>query len=263
LSRDGGPRKTVKWSLVPALVAVSLAVAGVTAASAQAERVTITWFGHSLFRIEFEGGPTVLTDPFEPGLWGMTYPIGPMDGVDVVTITHEHEDHNYAALAVGSPVVLRGVSVTSGVNEIDTTINGIRFYTVSTCHSPGVPCPTANANAAIVIEGIGLRIAHLGDLGHVLDGDEAAAIGKLDVLLIPVGGGGATIDASAADVVIALLEPSVIIGMHYETPELGWGIDAIDPFLNGKTVMEVAERSLTVSAGALPESSTVFVLRYE
>jgi L-ascorbate metabolism protein UlaG (beta-lactamase superfamily) len=263
MSRDGGPRKTVKWSLVPALVVVSLVVAGFTAVLAESERVTITWYGHSLFRIEFEGGPTVLIDPFEPGLWGMTYPIGPMDGVDVVAITHEHEDHNYAALATGSPAVLRGVSVTSGVNEIDKAIDGIRLYTVSTCHSPSVPCPVADVNAAFVIEGNGLRMAHLGDLGHMLNADQAAAIGKLDVLLIPVGGGGATIDATAADVVIALLEPSVIIGMHYETPELGWRIDAIDPFLDDKTVVKVAERSLTVSVSGLPESPTVFVLRYE
>lgn len=263
MSREGGLQRNVNRSLVLALIVVSLVAAGFAAASAESGRVTITWYGHSLFRIEFEGGPTVLTDPFEPGLWGMTYPIGPMDGIDIVTMTHEHEDHNHAALATGSPAVLRGVSVTSGVNEIDTTVDGVRFYTVETCHGPGVPCPLADANAAFVIEGDGLRIAHLGDLGHVLSGAQAEAIGKLDVLLVPVGGGGPTIDAAGADAVVALLEPSVIIGMHYETPELGWGIDPIDSFLEGETVVEVVERSLVVVADRLPGSPTIFVLRYE
>ena len=251
-----------RWAAA-GLAVVCLCLIGAEVLSAGPGDVTITWYGHSLFKIEFEGGPTVLTDPFEPGLWGMTYPIGPMDGIDVVIISHEHEDHNYAALATGSPAVLRGVSVASGVNEIDTTIDGVRFYTVETCHGPDAPCPLADANAAFVIEGNGLRIAHLGDLGHVLSAQQAAAIGKVDVLLVPVGGGGPTIDAAAADRVVAMLEPSVIIGMHYETPELGWGIDPIDPFLAGETVVEVAERSLVVSTGDLPSTPTIFVLRYE
>ena len=261
--REEGLTRDVHRGALLAVLGVFLVAVGFAVASAEQGSVTITWYGHSLFRIEFEGGPTALADPFEPGLWGMTYPIDPMDGIDIVAITHEHEDHNYAALATGSPEVIRGVSATSGVSEIDTTVDGVRFYTVETCHGPDVPCPLADANAAFVIEGNGLRIAHLGDLGHVLSGAQAEAIGKVDVLLVPVGGGGPTIDAAGADAVVALLEPSVVIGMHYETPELGWGIDPIDPFLEGETVVEVAERSLVVSADRLPGLPTIFVLRYE
>jgi len=245
------------------LVAALIVGAGVAALAADAGCVTITWYGHSLFRIEFEGGPTVLTDPFEPGLWGMTYPIGPMDGVDVVVISHEHEDHNYAELANGSPIVLRGVSVASGVQQIDRAIDGVRFYTVETCHGPDEPCPLSDANAAFVLEGNGLRIVHLGDLGHVLRPEQVEEIGVVDIVFVPVGGGGATIDAVGADRVVDLLGPSVIIGMHYETPELGWGIDPIDPFLEGKTVVEVADRGLVVSADRLPATPAVFVLKYE
>ena len=261
LTSDAFGWNSRRWAAA-ALGALLLFVTGLGAPAAVSGDVTITWFGHSLFRISFEGGPVVLTDPFEPGLWGMTYPIATMAGIDVVTISHEHEDHNYAALASGSPTVLRGVSVASGVNEIDTTIDGIRFYTVETCHGPDVPCPLADANAAFVIEGNGLRIAHLGDLGHVLTAGQATAIGKLDVLLVPVGGGGPTIDAAAAERVVRLLEPSVIVGMHYETPELGWGIDPIDPFLSGELAIEVTERSLVVSTDRLPQEATIFVLRY-
>jgi len=249
--------------IVAALIVMSIVGMGLAAQAADDGSVTITWYGHALFRIAFEGGPTILTDPFEPGLWGMTYPIGPMDGIDIVTASHEHEDHNFVALATGAPTVLRGVSVSSGVNEIDTTIDDVRFYTVETCHGPDTPCPLSDANAAFVLEGNGLRIAHLGDLGHVLDPAQASAIGTIDVLLVPVGGGGPTIDAAGVDRVVALLEPSVILGMHYETPELGWGIDPIDPFLEGEVVVEVTERSLVVSAAGLPDEPTIFVLRYE
>jgi len=244
---------------------VCLLVIGVTGLIGLAEvgDVEITWYGHSMFTIVFEGGPSVLTDPFEPGLWGMTYPISPMDGVDIVTCSHEHEDHNYAQLATGNPVVLRGVSTSEGVIVIDESIGDVRFYTVEACHGPDVPCPLSDANAVFVIEGNGLRIAHLGDLGHVLSEEQAAAIGKVDVLLIPVGGGGPTIEARRADEVIAQLQPVVVIGMHYETPELGWGIDTIEPFLVGKIAVDVAERSLIINADTLPQEPTVFVLPYE
>jgi len=224
--------------------------------------VTITWYGHSMFTLSFEDGPTVLTDPFEPGLWGMTYPIGPMDGIDMVTASHEHEDHNYALLATGNPAVLRGVSPSTGVVTLDRVVEGVRFYTVETCHGTDIPCPLADANAVFVIEGNGLRVAHLGDLGHVLTDAQALAIGKLDVLLIRVGGG-PTIEASRANQVISQLEPTVIIGMHYETPELGWNIDTIDPFLVGKTVIEVTIRSLVINANTLPAEPTVYVLPYQ
>jgi len=230
---------------------------------AESGDVEITWYGHSIFTIAFEDGLTVLTDPFEPGLWGMTYPIGPIDGVSVATISHEHEDHNYAQLATGDPVVLRGVSVAEGVANIDETVGEIRFYTVETCHGPDLPCPLPDANAVFVMEGYGLRIAHLGDLGHVLTEDQAAAIGDVDILLIPVGGGGPTIEADRADEVIAQLQPVVIIAMHYETPALGWGIDPIDPFLVGKNAVYVETRSVVVNAEVLPEQPTVFVLPYQ
>ena len=248
-----------KWAVA------CLMIIGLTSCLALAEAgdVTITYYGHAMFTIAFEGGPTVLTDPFKPGLWGMTYPIGPMDGIDVVTASHEHEDHNYAELATGNPVVLRGVDPATGVVSLDQEIDGVRFYTVETCHSPDEVCTLSDANAVFVIEGYGLRIAHLGDLNHVLSAEQAAAIGPLDVILIPTGGGGPTIEPMRANVVLEQLEPLVILAMHYETPELGWNITPIEPFLEGKTMVDVAERSLVVNASALPEEPTVFVLPFE
>ena len=109
--------------------------------------VEITWYGHSMFTIEFMGGPTVLTDPFEPGLWDMGYPIGSMDGIDIVIVSHEHEDHNYYQLATGMPDVLHGMSMSSGFIEVDVSIDGIRFYTVSTCHVDSSSCVTADVTA--------------------------------------------------------------------------------------------------------------------
>ena len=231
-------------------------------AQADSGDVDITWYGHAMFTLSFKDGPTVLLDPFEPGLWGMTFPIGSMDGIDVVTASHEHEDHNYVQLATGHPVVLRGVSTTTGVVPLDEEVDGLHIHTVETCHGTGIPCPLADANATFVIEGNGLRIAHLGDLEHLLTSAQVAAIGKVDVLLIPVGGG-PTIDATQANDVIQRLEPQVILAMHYETPELGWGIDTVGPFLEEKTVVNVAERSLVVNASALPAEPTVFVLPYK
>lgn len=242
------------------LVLVSVSP-GVWGRAADSGDVTITWYGHSMFTLVFAEGPTALTDPFEPGVWGISYPVSPLDGIDVVLVSHEHEDHNYVALATGSPVVLRGQAPTPV--KIDRNIAGIRFYSVETCHSPETTCSREMGNGVFVIEGNDLRIAHLGDLGHVLTSAQADAIGTVDVLFVPVGGGGPTVDASGANAILALLEPQVIIAMHYETPALGWGLDPIDPFLVGKTVTRVTSRELTINATALPTEPTVFVLRYE
>ncbi|OGF55928.1 MAG: hypothetical protein A2Z21_00790 [Candidatus Fraserbacteria bacterium RBG_16_55_9] len=89
-----------------------------------------------------------------------------------------------------------------------------------------------------------------------------AAIGPVDVLLIPVGGG-TTIDAVMATEVVELLDPKVIIPMHYRTLGLYWGIATADPFLSGKTVVHPHTRSLVLNASRLPDVPTVIVLRYE
>ncbi|MFC2083091.1 MBL fold metallo-hydrolase [Candidatus Bipolaricaulota bacterium] len=230
---------------------------------ANAADITITWYGHAMFAIEFADGPAVLTDPYEPGVWDMGYQVEPLDDVDVVTISHEHEDHNYYQLATGEPEILHGMSMSAGFLDTDVTIDDVRFHTVSTCHGASPSCTTPDVNAAFVIEGNGLRIAHLGDLGHVLTATQAEAIGKIDILLVPVGGGGPTINAAGANAVIQLLEPSVTIGMHYETPDLGWGLDPIDPFLVGKIVVAVDERRVIIQTDSLPAEPTVFVLPYE
>ena len=152
-----------------------------------------------------------------------------------------------------------GSFVDTSVVSLDQESDGVRFYTVETCHEDHVPCSLSDANAVYLIEGNRLRIAHLGDPGHVLTETQAAAIATVDVLLIPVGGG-PRIDALRANRVIEQLQPLVILAMHYETPELDWNIDT---FLVDETVIEVAERSLVINAAPLPEELTVFVLSYQ
>lgn len=223
--------------------------------------VILTWYGHSMFTLEVFHGPAILTDPFDPEYYGMRYRVEPLDGVDVVTVSHEHADHNHIALATGEPRVLRGLTEELACANVDEVIEDVRFYTVCTCHVDEDPCPP-RYNAVFVIEANGLRISHLGDLGHILTTEQAEALGPVDVLLIPVGGG-TTIDATTATQVVELLGPKAIIPMHYRTPGLYWRLDTVDPFLEGKRVERPDARSLVLNAATLPDAPTVFVLRYE
>jgi L-ascorbate metabolism protein UlaG (beta-lactamase superfamily) len=114
------------------------------------------------------------------------YGLAPVDGVDLVTISHEHSDHNYAALATGSPTILRGLAQNDWA-KIDQQIKGVRVYTVPAYHDDTQGSQRGKI-AIFVFDLEGLRVVHLGDLGHKLSDDQVKQIGAVDVLMIPVGG---------------------------------------------------------------------------
>jgi L-ascorbate metabolism protein UlaG (beta-lactamase superfamily) len=107
-----------------------------------------------------------------------------------------------------------------------------------------------------------ISVCHLGDLGHVLTGEQVEEIDNVDVLLLPVGGV-STINASKAAEVVRQLEPKVVIPMHYKTPALSWELEPVDRFLKeigAKQVDPLPKLSLTKSS--LPASTQVFLLDY-
>ena len=115
-------------------------------------------------------------------------------------------------------------------------------------------------NVGYIVQYNGLSVAHLGDLRHVPDQSTIEAIGEVNVVLVPVGGGGA-LKASAAAEVIALIEPNYIIPMHYDLPGLKVSLDPVDKFLKEMGVSKVQEEdSLRVTSSSLPEQPQVIVL---
>ncbi|NLU49052.1 MAG: MBL fold metallo-hydrolase [Syntrophomonadaceae bacterium] len=177
----------------------------------------ITWFGHACFLIE-GGGLRIVTDPFDASV-GYEVP-----GVraDVVTVSHEHYDHNAVGNVHGNPRVIRQ----PGEFQLDgVTIKGIPTYHD---RSQG---KQRGKNTVYVFNLEGMSIAHLGDLGHGLTPDQVKAMGRLDVLLVPVGGT-YTIDAQEAVQVVNQLQPRVVIPMHFKTPHSTINIAPVEGFIH-------------------------------
>jgi L-ascorbate metabolism protein UlaG (beta-lactamase superfamily) len=195
-----------------ALLALLLASSVPAAAAAPAGK--LTWYGQSCFLLETASGTRILMDPFAKGI-GYEVPQG--FKADIVTISHEHYDHNNVAFVNGKPRVIRGLTADKkGWTRVDEKLKDVSIRSVGVYHDDQRGA-ARGLNTVFIFEVGGVRIAHLGDLGHVLNDDQLAAIGAVDVLLVPVGGK-FTIDALKATRVIEQLRPRImVIPMHYRT----------------------------------------------
>jgi L-ascorbate metabolism protein UlaG (beta-lactamase superfamily) len=236
----------------------------VSVPSSKEVTATLTWFGQSTFVLKTSSGLTALLDPMATN---MGYTLTPVDGVDLVTISHEHTDHNNAALATGSPTVLRGLAGNDWA-KIDQKIKNVRVYTVATYHDD-TQGSARGKNAVFVFDLDGLRIVHLGDLGHKLSDDQIKQIGAVDALMIPVGGF-FTVDGKGAAEVVGQLKPKIVIPMHYKTPDLGASTAArltdTEPFITALgTTAKVTQpgKVVTISSLKLPTELTVMVMGYK
>lgn len=214
----------------------------------------ITYHGHSSFKLRGKIG-TVITDPFSSEI-GFEFPN--VSG-DVVTISHDHEDHNQAALVSGTarrkePFVID----MPGEYEVgDISIFGVRAY------HDGQTGEERGSNNIFTTFLDGLRICHLGDLGHELEPELVSQIGLVDILLCPVGGI-YTVGPKKAIKVIKALEPSLVVPMHYKTPlhnEKTFGeLATVNDFLNEYGVEVEPEEKLNISSSKLPEETEIVVL---
>ncbi|MEG1547977.1 MAG: MBL fold metallo-hydrolase [Clostridia bacterium] len=178
----------------------------------------IKWLGHSCFLLISENGVRVLMDPPSP-VTG--YTIEPVD-TDVVTISHDHEDHNYYELAKGNPQCIKDAG--------KHTIKGVDITGIPVWHDE-VHGAKRGPNMMYIVEMDNMRILHAGDLGHELDAQTAQAVGNIDVLLTPIGGV-YTIDHNQAIDLANMLKPKVVIPMHYKTPDVIYKLGGLLPFLN-------------------------------
>lgn len=247
-----------------ATLAATATVVPPTATPVKEITATLKWLGHPTFVLTTTTGLTALLDPMGAGVG---YPLTPVNGVDLVTVSHEHFDHNNVALATGSPMILRGLAGNDW-GKIDQTIKGVRVRTVATFHDEAQGGQRGK-NAIFVFEIDGLKIAHLGDLGHKLSDDQVKAVGNVDVVMIPVGGY-YTIDGKNAAQVVAQLNPKVVIPMHYKTPALSASLAGVlataDDFVAaiGSTVkVTQTGQSITLSSTKMPSERTVMVMSYK
>lgn len=207
----------------------------------------IVWYGHSCFRIVERGRASVVTDPFDESLG---YEVPKLKS-DIVTISHDAPGHNNLD-TIKSQRVIRGPG--------EYEIGGVFVIGVATFDEKA---ENPRRNVVYVLDYDGLTVAHLGDLDHVPSHSMIELLGPVDVALVPVGGGGSLSSSQAAEV-ISLLEPSIVVPMHYRTEALrGLELDGVDRFMREMGINAIQEEPmLRVVSSSLPEQTQVVLLDY-
>ncbi len=209
----------------------------------------ITWLGQSCFKIQDKigtDGVTIVTDPFDKK-YGLKVP---NFEADIVTVSHNHEDHNNVKALRGAPFVI----TTAGEYDIKSImVEGVEAY-----HDEKQGAERGK-NIIYRIEIDDITIVHLGDLGHVLDDKQLEKLVGADILLIPVGGK-YTIDAKKAVEVVSQVEPRMVIPMHYKIPGLKLDIEGVEKFVKEMGVKPTEEDRLKISKKDLPQDEMELVV---
>ena len=211
----------------------------------------ISWYGLSCFRLSERGFASVVTDPYDNRIAGYE----PLKlKADIVTVSHDAAGHNYVSAVKGKSHVI------DGPGEFE--IGGV-FITGVQTNGQSKRNPEEPRNTLYVFDFDGVTVAHLGDLSRVPTQSEIEALGAVDVALVPVGGGNG-LNAAKAVEIVSLLEPGIVIPMHYHTQASNLKLAPVSKFLKeiGLGDLEPVP-SLKVSRGSLPDETRVVVLGYE
>jgi L-ascorbate metabolism protein UlaG (beta-lactamase superfamily) len=208
----------------------------------------IKWLGHAAFLVTAEDGTRILTDPYETSE-GLKY--GEIkEPADIVTVSHEHGDHNNVKAVQGNPQVVRESGVVKGIN----------IKAIKTAHDDKGGSERGG-NTIFCFEVDRVRVCHLGDLGHILTDNQVVEIGKVHVLLIPVGGH-FTIDAKNATQVAEQVRARFIIPMHYKNDRCLFPIGGLEEFTRNKTNVTLVDGSeVEFKMGEMPAEPRVMVLK--
>lgn len=210
----------------------------------------ITFLGHASFRIKGKNA-TVVTDPFDQKTVGFKYP---KLSAEIVTSSHDHADHNQVDIVTDVKKVITGPG--------EYEVLGVTVLGFSTYHDEKKGAERGK-NTIYVYEMDDLRLAHLGDLGHVLSDDLVNELGTIDILMIPVGGF-YTIDAEKALNIVTEIEPSIIIPMHYQSPGLAQetfkDLTGVDDFVNLTGFTAEKLDKLSVKKSDIPEEGKRIVI---
>ena len=206
----------------------------------------ITWYGMSCFRITERKLATIVTDPFAPAIG-----LGELKlKSDVVTISHDAPGHNYI----------------HGVSGMEHQLDGPGEYEIGGVFITGIATPSKTGkfnNIVYLYNYNGLTIAHLGDIGDVPSQKQIEDLELVNVLLVPVGGG-SSLNAARAAELVSMLEPNVVVPMHYQLPGLETSLEPLDKFLKEMGVSEAKrEASLKLTnADSLPQETEVIILAH-
>lgn len=203
----------------------------------------LTWYGLSCFRLAERGFAQVITDPFDEKV-GLK---APNLKADIVTVSHDARGHNYIAGVSGYSHALTGPG--------EYEIGGVFITGIATAQQS-----EQQRNVLFMFDYEGLTVAHLGDMSQVPTQTQIEALEQVNVLLVPVGGGG-SLNASQAAELVSMLEPNVVVPMHYAMPKLNIELDGVERFLSEMGVAKVEEMPvLRLSRSKLPEETEIAIL---
>ncbi len=215
--------------------------------------MTIEYLGHASFLLTTDAGTRIVIDPFDPKAYtqkAFGYRAF-QESADIVTISHDHHDHNAAHEVKGSPIIIKGNG--------KFIAKEVEFEGVGTWHDDARGAKRGG-NTVFIISVDNLRIAHLGDLGHVLTADQAAQIGNVDIAMIPVGGT-YTINAAQAWEVAAQIDAQIIIPMHYHTQKCDFPIAGVEEFVKGHPrVTRMSTTTLDINRENIAKEQSVVIL---
>ena len=211
----------------------------------------IKWLGHACFLIEGKEG-RLITDPYDKAI-----PYRPPDyAADVITVSHDHFDHNAVGRVKGNPTVIRG--------EGEHDVSGMTFRGIASFHDESRGAKRG-ANTIFTFEMEGVRMAHLGDLGESLADEQAAALASVELVFVPVGGYFTIGPQEAAALLKRLPNLKVVIPMHFKTDRLGedFPIAPVEKFTRKmQNVKRIGSSEVVLSRENLPAQQEVWILDY-
>jgi L-ascorbate metabolism protein UlaG (beta-lactamase superfamily) len=214
----------------------------------------IKLYGHSAFQITTENNIRIIIDPYESGAFGGSFAYGRIkDEADIVLTSHNHGDHNYIKDIQGKFVHIKE----AGQYEE----KGVKIKAIPTFHDKSKGRERGE-NLVFVVFADDIVVAHLGDLGHTLDDNALQSIGKVDILLLPVGGF-YTIDAKEATKVMNDIGPAITIPMHYKTESASMPIDGLEEFIKDKNNVKEANASeIIMNKAKLPIINEIITMQH-
>ncbi len=212
----------------------------------------LQWIGHACFFIEASDGTTILTDPY-----GDSVPYKAPEGpAHIVTVSHEHFDHNAVGRVKGTPQVLRGVG--------EWNIKGIPFRGIAAFHdTKGGRERGQDVIFKFTVDGV--TLAHFGDLGHTLNAEQLKFLQDVEVALLPVGGYYTIGPKEAVEVMKSLPKLKIVVPMHFRTEAVkDWPIRPVDEFLAQVDwpVKKMGKGPVDINRATLPTTKEVWVLDY-
>ena len=206
----------------------------------------ITWYGYSCFRITERNSASVVTDPYNKKI-GLTEP---KIKAEVVTVSHEAPGHS-------NTKIIKGARIITGPGEYE--IGGAFITGVNTSNNKD-KVDQIQSNTAYLIAYESANVCHLGDINNIPSQTHIEALGTVDVLLVPVGGGQGLNAAQAAEI-ISIIEPAIVVPMHYKVPKLKPKLDPLSRFLKEMGLSRpTAETSIKVTKSSLPDETQVVIL---